>query len=270
VSSYVPVCLLVHACCAYEVDLPYRCWFVFIAAGDIWSENGIALLGVLLYMWEEGATSLTETLVRAAPFGGVAHTGDEIQHATKAALALMGVGEFISTVELTDSFQESTVDTVCDYVHKAVADGASNMQKGMSCFETSPCPAHLGQRCVIAFFNVPRLAQTKVRTKGIAAVFRRSPLGLSCLHQCQERYSLPQTQPPRSVEVRWNSTFLQWEWFPVQQRALQMFDVQSLQLNMSSDDQGSTYHDFQLDLTDWQIIEHSVRFQPAYFLHFAV
>ncbi len=167
-------------------------------------------------------------------------------------------------MEISEDFEQSTVDTVADFVHKAVADGASNIQKGLSCFETSPCPAHVGQRCVLVFLNVPRISGTHTKTKGIAALFRRSPLGLSCLHACQARYELPTTQPPRSVAVRWNSTFLQWEWFPARQRALQMFDVPSLQLNMSADDQGSTYHDFQLDLSDWRIIEHSVC--PVYFV----
>lgn len=228
------------------------------AAVDIWSENGIALLGVLLYFWEEGSTELAEMLVRAAPFGDVAHTADAIEAATKQALASLGVGEYDPEF-LVDSADSITLDTVRDFVHKAVADGASNVQKGLACLEVSPCPAHVGQRCVLKYLTVPRIDKTHVKTKGIAALFRRSPLALCCLHGCQKKYELPSTQPPRSVAVRWNSMYLQWEWFPEQQRALQMFDVDSLQLNLSTDDHGSTYKDFQLDLTDWKLIEQSVR-----------
>ncbi|KAK3277048.1 hypothetical protein CYMTET_14912 [Cymbomonas tetramitiformis] len=43
-------------------------------------------------------------------------------------------------------------------------------------------------------------------------------------------------------------------------KALQMFDAESLQLNLSTDDSGSTsYREFQLDLLAWQVIEQSVR-----------
>lgn len=225
------------------------------AAIDIWSENGIALLGILLYFWAAGGTCISELLVRAVPFGDIAHTGAEIELASKRALAHIGVGEFRE--ETSDC--SDVVDTVRDCLHKAVADGASNVQKGLSEFETSPCPAHVGQRCVISFLTVPLINAVHVKTKGIAALFRRSPLGLSCLHRCQKKYQLPTTQPPRSVAVRWNSTYQQWQWFPPQQTALQMFDVESMQLKLSTDEIGSTYRDFQLDLTDWQIIQQSVR-----------
>ncbi|KAK3242100.1 La ribonucleoprotein [Cymbomonas tetramitiformis] len=226
------------------------------SAIDIWSENGIALLGILLYFWAAGGTAISELLVRAVPFGEVAHTGTEIELATKRALAHLGVGEFREPTSDADCFE--IVDTVRHCLHKAVADGASNVQKGLAEFETSPCPAHVGQRCVLAYLEVPLINAVHVKTKGIAALFRRSPLGLSCLHRCQTKYQLPTTQPPRSVAVRWNSTFLQWQWFPPQQTALQMFDVESMQLKLSTDEIGSTYRDFQLDLTDWQLIQQSL------------
>lgn len=191
--------------------------------------------------------------MRAVPFGEVAHTAIEIEAATKKALALLGVGDYEKSTD-----PQSLIDTVRDSLHKAVADGASNVQKGLGGFELSPCPAHVGQRCVLQFLKVGGIDKVHRKTKGIAALFRRSPLGLSCLHKCQAKYSLPNTQPPRSIPIRWNSIFLQWEWFPPQQKSLQMFDVESLQLNLSTDDSGSTYREFQLDLLDWQVIEQSV------------
>ena len=249
--------MLVVAVCNF---VRYLCTCLY-AAVDIWSENGIALLGILLYYWEAGRTTIDELLVRAVPFGEVAHTAREIEVATKKALVHIGVGEYHEAV---NEFESEVTDTVRNCLHKAIADGASNVQKGLSEFELSACPAHVGQRCVLAYLNVPGIQLVHTKTKGIAALFRRSPLGLSCLHRCQERYQLPSTQPPRSVAVRWNSMFLQWEWFPPQQTALQMFDVESMQLNLSSDDQGSTYRDFQLNLTNWKVIEQTVRsFSPT-------
>ena len=210
-------------------------------------------MGILLYFWPENGTAISELLVRAVPFGEVAHTAIEIEAATKKALALLGVGDYEKSTD-----PQSLIDTVRDSLHKAVADGASNVQKGLGGFELSPCPAHVGQRCVLQFLKVGGIDKVHRKTKGIAALFRRSPLGLSCLHKCQAKYSLPNTQPPRSIPIRWNSIFLQWEWFPPQQKSLQMFDVESLQLNLSTDDSGSTYREFQLDLLDWQVIEQSV------------
>jgi len=234
------------------------CRLFFCLVGiDIWSENGIALLGIICYFWAAHATTISEVLVRAVPFSKVAHTGDEILKATKSALASMGIGDFKPDA-VNEAGENVIIDTVRSCLHKAVADGASNVQKGLDTFETSICPAHVGQRSVLLYLSVDDINKVHRKTKGIAALFRRSPLGLSCLHRCQEKYGLPQTQPSRSVTTRWNSMYMQWEWFPTQQRALQMFDVESLQLNMSADEEGSTYKDFQLELMDWRIIEHTV------------
>ncbi|KAK3277620.1 hypothetical protein CYMTET_14389 [Cymbomonas tetramitiformis] len=178
--------------------------FKLIAAGvspstaiDIWSENGIALLGILLYFWSAGANTVEELLVRAVPFGEIAHTGEEIDHATKDALALVGVGkyEFQSAAESPNNSMTVLTDNVRDCLHKAVADGASNVQKGLADFETHPCPVH-----------------------------HVSAMGM----------------------------------VPPQQKALQMFDVESLQLNLSTDEAGSTYRDFQMDLSDWEVVEQSI------------
>eukprot|EP00854_Cymbomonas_tetramitiformis_P010283 gene10283-12162_t len=78
------------------------------SAADIWSENGISLLGILLYFWAAGATELSELLVRAVPFGEVAHSGLEIEKATKKALADFGVGVY-DDANVNDDFEP--VDT---------------------------------------------------------------------------------------------------------------------------------------------------------------
>eukprot|EP00854_Cymbomonas_tetramitiformis_P027577 gene27577-34022_t len=144
-------------------------------------ERDTALNDVLMFASEGG-----EILVRAVPFGEVAHTAIDIETATKKALALLGVGNYEGSVFVDPDDPDYLVDTVKDCLHKAVADGASNVQKGLG---------------------------------GI---------------------------------------YLQWEWFPPQQKAIQMFHVESLQLNLSTDDSGSTYREFQLDLLDWQVIEQSL------------
>ena len=62
-------------------------------AGDIWSENGISILGITTYFinkeWE-----LVERLVDAIPFSSQAHTGVNIERASKVALAATHIGVF--------------------------------------------------------------------------------------------------------------------------------------------------------------------------------
>ncbi|KAK3288071.1 hypothetical protein CYMTET_4441 [Cymbomonas tetramitiformis] len=61
-------------------------------AGDLWSEGGIAIFGILIY-WLDENMQYHEKLLGAIPFGDVRHTGPEIARATKICAANMGVGE---------------------------------------------------------------------------------------------------------------------------------------------------------------------------------
>ncbi|KAK3246185.1 hypothetical protein CYMTET_44264 [Cymbomonas tetramitiformis] len=63
-------------------------------SGYIWSENGIALFGILAY-WIDGDGRYFERLVGTIPFSEVRHTGAEILLATKKVLADMLIGEYV-------------------------------------------------------------------------------------------------------------------------------------------------------------------------------
>ncbi|KAK3288517.1 hypothetical protein CYMTET_4011 [Cymbomonas tetramitiformis] len=77
--------------------------------GDIWSEGGIAIFGIVVY-WLDSDMEYHEKLLAAIPFSDVRHTGPEIMLATKLAAADMGIGRF---VEEGDKVVE---DTVCENV----------------------------------------------------------------------------------------------------------------------------------------------------------
>eukprot|EP00854_Cymbomonas_tetramitiformis_P015165 gene15165-biopygen15617 len=97
-----------------------RAWM----AGDIWSEGGIAIFGILVY-WISPSFEYTERLLAAIPFGGVRHNADEMELATKRACADLGIGVFEESEE-----GDILKDTVVDCIHASASDSASNIVKG--------------------------------------------------------------------------------------------------------------------------------------------
>ncbi|KAK3279877.1 hypothetical protein CYMTET_12256 [Cymbomonas tetramitiformis] len=70
-------------------------------AGDIWSEGGTSLFGILAY-WFDNEFQLQERLLGAIPFSDVRHTGPEILAATKKAHSIIGVKLLHSCQEKND------------------------------------------------------------------------------------------------------------------------------------------------------------------------
>ena len=62
-------------------------------AGDIWSQSGISVFGILVY-WLDTNFDYHERVLAAIPFSDVRHTGEELERATKAACASFGIGEY--------------------------------------------------------------------------------------------------------------------------------------------------------------------------------
>ena len=221
------------------------------AAYDLWSEGGVALLGGCLYVIDRNF-NYRELLGSAHPFSGVAHTGIEITNAVKVDLAGYGIGRFTSSE-----------DTVAQSLHKAVLDNGSNMVSGLSCFESSRCVDHTGQRSVLKFFEVPANAAVRSKTRWIASHHRRSSLGRSKLFECCDHYQLAKNVPPRDSPTRWNGTLIQWQWFDATQLGVQMYDVNHCELNTVPAEDGSTYREHCMELSDWKIIQHAVRSVPS-------
>ncbi|KAK3259126.1 hypothetical protein CYMTET_31865 [Cymbomonas tetramitiformis] len=93
-------------------------------AGDIWSEGGVAIFGILVY-WIDADHVLHEKLAAAIPFSDVRHTGPEICSATKASLSAIGIGSYETIGKGSSGIP--TVDTVSDFVHCTASDSASNI-----------------------------------------------------------------------------------------------------------------------------------------------
>ncbi|KAK3233221.1 hypothetical protein CYMTET_56474 [Cymbomonas tetramitiformis] len=55
--------------------------------GDIWSQGGIAIFGILAY-WIDAEFKYHERLVGAIPFSAVRHTGPKLEAATKKSVCI--------------------------------------------------------------------------------------------------------------------------------------------------------------------------------------
>ncbi|KAK3257892.1 hypothetical protein CYMTET_33037 [Cymbomonas tetramitiformis] len=103
-------------------------------AGDIWSEGGIAIFGILVY-WVDNDGVYHQKLLGAIPFSEVRHTGGEIERATKRCAAEMGVGLFVEDSEVSDWGSSDDLpavleDNVAEHIHTTTSDSASNIVSG--------------------------------------------------------------------------------------------------------------------------------------------
>ncbi|KAK3234342.1 hypothetical protein CYMTET_55406 [Cymbomonas tetramitiformis] len=185
-------------------------------AGDLWSEGGIAIFGILVY-WIDKGMVLHEKLLSAVPFSDVRHTGLEIERSTKESLSDMGVGEYtLDQLGSADSGETSiTVDTVKDFVHSTTSDSASNMISGWGCFDGHECNCHLLALCVLVFLTSDGVKEAFTKLRGMTTHFNHSVIGRKLLHDCQDKYGLSRTSPPQDNATRsgWKGARNQAKWF---------------------------------------------------------
>lgn len=73
-----------------------------------------------------------------------------IEHGTKAALAYLGVGNFVK-----DDEGNVVEDTVSDFTFRVNSDQAANMMLGFECFEGHECICHMVAVAFNAFYDQP-------------------------------------------------------------------------------------------------------------------
>ncbi|KAK3273462.1 hypothetical protein CYMTET_18297 [Cymbomonas tetramitiformis] len=79
--------------------------------GDVWSQGGISIFGILVY-WLDDEFVLHERLLAALPFSSVSHTADELEKAAKLACAEFGIGKFVEAAG-----DVLPIDKICDFIH---------------------------------------------------------------------------------------------------------------------------------------------------------
>ncbi|KAK3245227.1 hypothetical protein CYMTET_45194 [Cymbomonas tetramitiformis] len=229
-------------------------------AGDIWSQGGISIFGILVY-WLDSDFQLHEHLLTAIPFSKVRHTGSELESATKIACVDMGLGEYSDDVD-------DSVDTVSDHIHATCSDNASNIISGWQCFDGHECGDHTTALIVHALLDEPQVKKVFNKLRGMTTHFSHSVIGAKLLRACQQRFELPESKPPKDNGTRsgWGGAYHQAHWFFVNQVAVQMYDVENpakAATAVASPD-GSIYKNHQLLIEEWDIVR-----EAMYILHYA-
>ncbi|KAK3238985.1 hypothetical protein CYMTET_51054 [Cymbomonas tetramitiformis] len=224
-------------------------------AGDIWSQGGIAIFGILVY-WLDIDFVLHEKLVSAIPFSDVRHNGLEISKATKIACAKMGIGRY----EVGDD-EVVKVDTVASKVHCTASDSASNIVSGWGEWDGHECNCHLLALCVLAFLKSEGVHKCFKKLRGMTGHFHHSVIGVKLLHDCQARNSLNPTSPPQDNDTRsgWGGAFKQCDWFNVNLVAIQLYDIENPRkaATAAPNPDGSVYRDHKLTDIEWDIVRES-------------
>uniref|UniRef100_A0A7S0QUW4 Uncharacterized protein n=1 Tax=Pyramimonas obovata TaxID=1411642 RepID=A0A7S0QUW4_9CHLO len=165
---------------------------------DAWSENGIALLGVLLVYIDQDL-NIRELLVRATPMSDISHTAANLCNAVKMAAASVGLGEY----EI-DEDGKVVKDTVPDYVFSTTTDAASNMRSAVHEFEGAECVIHELSTIMRHMYElVLPLKELDKRIAGVCSHFRHSVLAHSVLAHLQRRHGVRQRKPPGGNATRW-------------------------------------------------------------------
>ncbi|KAK3288020.1 hypothetical protein CYMTET_4476 [Cymbomonas tetramitiformis] len=123
--------------------------------GDIWSQGGISIFGILVY-WVDKNFEFQSRLLAAIPVLSVRHTGVELENATKVACADFGLGQYCG--QGVDG-----VDTVPEFIHATCSDNASNIVCGWESFDGHECSAHTLALVVLTFLEQPLVRKVAVQ-----------------------------------------------------------------------------------------------------------
>eukprot|EP00966_Prymnesium_polylepis_P170657 3945023-Prymnesium_polylepis.1 len=195
--------------------------------GDIWGDHGVSLLSICQYHITAG-WNIRELVLAASPFSE-RHTAEAIEKKTSDACVRGGLSADV----------RSTV----------FSDNGANMVSGWASFGRGPCAVHTGQLSVMIFLKHDRIKPTRDKERGIVAHFSHSTGvdGLGALKLCQRTCNLPEHYPVKDNDTRWSGGHDQMEWFRVEQRAVQLYDVDHARKA------GDAYKQHQLGLEDWRI-----------------
>ena len=194
-------------------DIVLEAGLRIVISADLWSKNGVAILGILSHaIVEIKSTSglmwhMVELLTGAVPCKKDRHTGQYVETATFAQLAELGIN---SPVE---------------QIFKAKTDRGSNMIKGYESLSHDPCADHLIDSAVKFFYSHEAVAETLKCGRAVVGSFNSSTIGKSDLHQCQATVGLPMKNLVQDVVTRWASTFAMSNSMRENQDAILVYEV---------------------------------------------
>ena len=197
-------------------------------AGDLWSDNGMALFGICGH----GITSNWEmktVLLAASPCGHERHTGEYIEAQTKTLLARVGI-------EYTP-----------ECVFKRVRDNGSNMVLAWDKDGAVPCFDHTLELSVKKFADELETTLSKVR--GLVGHFNHSTIAKNALADIQKEMNKPQHVLDQDVKTRWRLTFKTCKILHENQAPVMFYDVRNAR------NAGDTYKLNKLSVDEWTEVE---------------
>jgi hypothetical protein len=133
--------------------------FMSSFAGDIWSENGIAIFAIMVH-FIDSEWKLNTRLALCKGLDKIAHTGDNIEDITYKGLFDAGLGPDLATIH--------------EDIHVCTPDEGSNMLKAWGKIEGAGCVCHRQQNCLGAALSLPCILPILKKIKAACAHFHRS------------------------------------------------------------------------------------------------
>ena len=211
-----------------------------VISADLWSKNGVALLGILSHailevkdpkgqlMWQ-----MVEVLAGAIPCKKDRHTGEYVEIATFKELAKYGVS------------------APTEEIFKSKTDRGSNMLKGYENLDNDPCTDHLIDTSVGSFLEHEAVAPILKKGRAIVGSFNMSTIGKSDLAECQVAVGVATKNLVQDVVTRWSSTFSMCNSLRENQDALMLYAIKKE--NVASD----TFKANSFSIEEWHIANQS-------------
>jgi hypothetical protein len=217
----------------------------FNVSGDLWSENGTALLGLCGHFISRD-WRMVNLLVGAVPCSKDSHTAKMVDAETEQALAELDV-------------QDSTEE-----VNVKISDNGSNMKCGWSEGFWIGCRNHTDQLSINLLCEHADVQPTLSKCSGLVGYFNHSTLGKNLLHTHQKACSLPECSLAQWIKVRWRTCYYMCNGVPATHHML-LSDmcVTGIRVNMPaiqrydqmSKKPGETYKKNKLQLQDYDVVE---------------
>jgi len=163
-----------------------------VASADLWSKNGVALLGSLMHAIERPGNRrpwvCNEKLASAKPCAQDRHTGEYVKQASFEEWEKVGVAN-----PSEDLFAAKT-------------DRGSNMIKGYDSLNLSPCVEHVYQRHARKFADNHEVGPTLKMGRAMVGALNHSTIGNNDYQVCRKECGLAEKQLVQEVVTRWRST----------------------------------------------------------------
>jgi len=194
-----------------------------VISADLWSKNGVALLGILSHAIIETTNekgdlvwSMVEVLSGAIPCKKDRHTGEYVEIATFEQLSKLGIAKPVESI------------------FKAKSDRGSNMLKGYEKLSQDPCADHLIDTSVKSYFDHEAVSPTLRKGRATVGSFNSSTIGKSDLGECQTAVGIKIKTLVQDVVTRWASTFAMTNSFRENMDALLLYAVKKLDVASDS------------------------------------